>query len=792
MSSQIREDAVSKVEQHHDDALQRRPPDGIAEEKERFARLKDDLRPMTRAARLRAASLMDRTEKIGDLAKNTSLMSRQVQDAVVKATTDKDKKQNMLELYKQGRFDKALHWLASIGADEALHRLRNMSPEHKVALFNVERANIAKTAAKHLEAKSRLDAEINQLRDSSSATIKQLTQELDEEKRRREVAERREKIADQGWRDAAAQRRQAANEAMVRQQTAEEKAEKQVQEAGKRQRAAEDQQRKAEQEAKKQQKEAEKRQEKADQELQKADQQRQAAEKRQHAAEEQQRKADEEAKKQQQKVNQKLQTAEERQQKADKQRQTAEKQQQAAESESLKLQGQLKSLSEEVDLLRQKSTKRITDLLQKIAELEQKNTELKQAKKEASLKNTDLAQKDAELKEARNDLARKDTELKQAKKEASLKNTDLAQKDTELKKARNDLAQKDIELELAKDEASLRDADIARKNADIAKAKGEISRRDADLAEKKDDIEKARVEISRRDADLAHIKAASEQTRRNIALFLMGERYKEQNPDSWTPFADCLQLAAAPGLPLVEQHRWWTAAPSWRQQITPSIHQRPTGVEAIVVLYGESIAGRWTYHGCVSLQVVTRYLEATEAAPIGMVMETLDRWLAIMAQDDVDIDAISEFVFGTSQVIGLIRLRWPETEGLADIEGRCQQMLDQSPADLRLIRDLVSGAECGDHIQAIFMNDNQRGTPMLTDTPHMYCPAQETLLIAPVTPSSPVWALDLRHHEIWLVDKIRSDFIDIDNFRVSRLDGEDLMVSLTAEDVDFIFDYMEL
>lgn len=431
---------------------------------------------------------------------------------------------------------------------------------------------------------------------------------------------------------------------------------------------------------------------------------------------------------------------------------------------------------DEVNRLREAGTELEDTLTRRNATVRRLNKELDEEEKHREETEGRCRDAESENQEFEDQLRHKPNKLGRLSNESAEKDTGLLQKHTELER----LCQEAVNNH----EAANKDADLSQKTAELKRVKDESSRKDADLARGKTPSEQNQADLRQRD--------------NSLALLLMGGRYSEQNPSSWSPLVECAQSPAAPALPsAIDQRRWWAAAPPWEQQITPTTHRQPIGVlEAIGVLYGEAVASRWTYHGCVALQVIIRYLEVTEVAPIGMILETLRRLLASIAQGDSDVDMISGFHFGTSQVIGLIQLRWPETGGLADIEGRCQQkMLSQSPPDLQLIYDLVAGAKCGSQVKAAFMNDDQarETSPMLLDIPHKCCPAQQTLLVAPPTPTSPTWALEWLHHEIWLVDKTRGDFADIDNYRLPRLDGEDFMVpSLTGQDLDFIFKHLPL
>ncbi|KAJ8131452.1 hypothetical protein O1611_g2169 [Lasiodiplodia mahajangana] len=465
------------------------------------------------------------------------------------------------------------------------------------------------------------------------------------------------------------------------------------------------------------------------------------------------------------------------------------------------------------------------ELVKKDTLLADKNNELKKSREESSEKDVLLTQKEDELKQLKESSSKKDTlladkedELKHSKEESSKKDTLLAQKDANLQQEidrttqtytrflqrDSDLRQANDEIQQLKKESIRKDAEIAQKVAELTDIQGECSRGASLLAQKETELQQVtrtkdtelkevNEECSRKDTDLAQTRLAlghhKDEVQRktiNLARLLMGQEHKDQEINSWLPLVNSSQFPMAlPSLAISSNH-WWTVAPLRKQ------HTRPIGMlESLGLLYGEVIAKKWADDGSRALQIIIHCLEVAEVAPIAMVMELTRCLLTSIPQGD-DVETFG-FIFGTSQVVSLLRLRWPETNGLAEIEARCQQTLDRSRPDLQLIHDLVAGIGCGSQVTSAFI-DNEELPHAISSIPHKYCPEQETLLLAPPTDKSCVWALDLHHHTIWLVNKSIGDFVDDDrNYRLERPGGgEHIMVPATkVEDLDFIFRYLD-
>jgi hypothetical protein len=85
-------------------------------------------------------------------------------------------------------------------------------------------------------------------------------------------------------------------------------------------------------------------------------------------------------------------------------------------------------------------------------------------------------------------------------------------------------------------------------------------------------------------------------------------------------------------------------------------------------------------------------LEVVEVAPIEMVKELPLGLLRIDTGQRDDINTLTRLVylFGTWQVIGLLRLRWSHAPGLDGIEDQCREILRQSLTDFQLLVDLVA------------------------------------------------------------------------------------------------------
>ncbi|KAI0414997.1 hypothetical protein F5X98DRAFT_365394 [Xylaria grammica] len=262
----------------------------------------------------------------------------------------------------------------------------------------------------------------------------------------------------------------------------------------------------------------------------------------------------------------------------------------------------------------------------------------------------------------------------------------------------------------------------------------------------------------------------------------MGPRHCAQDVDLWLPFVGSLEQPVPATQAPAEQRLRWTVT-----QQTAS----PAGLlESVALLYGEAVADRHDEEGCAAFVPVIRWLEGAEVAPIPTVMQLLRRLLANTNQDGGHATQLG-FLLGTWQVVCLVRLRWPETEDLADIERRCRERSENSPADFQFILDLVAGAGSDRELRAAFDGDQDAEIPpALSATPHKYCPDQGTLLVAPAA-TSRVWALDLRHCAIWLVDKDKGDFDDDGSYRLRGSQGrEDLMVPSATSDLDFIFGHL--
>ncbi|KAI0531956.1 hypothetical protein GGR58DRAFT_491834 [Xylaria digitata] len=326
--------------------------------------------------------------------------------------------------------------------------------------------------------------------------------------------------------------------------------------------------------------------------------------------------------------------------------------------------------------------------------------------------------------------------------------------------------------------------------------KEDCARKDTDLEQKIVELQHAREDCARKDSDLLHCQDTLKdkeadflQRNSNLAVFLMGTKHKGQDVDCWLPLINLLQPMVAATQPITEQRPWWTVQLSWKHE-NASAPTLPAGLlESVTLLYGEARVGKYDDEGCAAFLAIIRYLEGAEAAPIPMIMELLRCLLANPSQEGVDHTTQLCFLFGTWQVIGLIRLRWPETERLTDIEGQCREKLRHSPPDFQL-GDLVAGAGCGEQLSSAFDSQGGEIPSALSTTPHKYCREQRTLLVAPATATSPVWALDLRRRVLWLVDKEKGDFENDGSYQLQAAQGEEKIVvpSATSDDLDFIFD----
>ncbi|TGJ84449.1 hypothetical protein E0Z10_g4297 [Xylaria hypoxylon] len=399
-----------------------------------------------------------------------------------------------------------------------------------------------------------------------------------------------------------------------------------------------------------------------------------------------------------------------------------------------------------------------------------KNEELLEQKKKSAQKDTNLEQANAELDE-------KAAELERVKKDCAQKDTEIAHANASLLHNRAELDEKAIELDHATE-------DCARKDAELEQKVTQLERATEDYAQKDTDLLHCRITLEHKEADLV-------QRNTNLALWLMSPKHSEQDVDLWAPLIDYLQLPVPATQPAIEQCTWWAVARK-QQDASAAIPALPAGLlESVALLYSEAIADQYDEDSCAPFLTIIRCLEVAKVAPIPMIMELLRR---LLTSTNRDLDHMTQFglFLGTWQVIGLIRLRWPETESLTDIEGQCQERFQHSPPDFQLIRDLVSGVDCGKQVRSAFGNDSQdKEVPsILSATPHKYCPMQKNFLVAPTTYC---WALDLRCHTILLVDKEKGGFVVKD--RIYRLQGahgeEDIVVpSEENEDLDFIFGHL--
>ncbi|KAF2970746.1 hypothetical protein GQX73_g2735 [Xylaria multiplex] len=358
---------------------------------------------------------------------------------------------------------------------------------------------------------------------------------------------------------------------------------------------------------------------------------------------------------------------------------------------------------------------------------------------------------------------------------------DCAQKDTLLE-------QKTVELQCVREDCVRKVSDLAQKTAELQRAKEDCAQKESELEEKTVELQHTREVCAQKDSCLKRKEADFSQRNSDLALFLMGPKHKGQDVDCWLPLLNSLKPTVATAQPTV-QRPWWTVQ---LPHNTPAPTLPTSLLESVTLLYGEAIAGRYDSDGCAAFIVIIRYLEVAEAAPIPMIMELLRCLLANPSQG-VDHTTQFCFFFGTWQVIGLIRLRWPETERLTDIEGQYRERLEHSPPDFQLLGGLVAGASCGEQLSAF--DDRDRQIPSsLSTTPHKYCSEQRTLLVAPIpaTATPLTWAFDLRRHVLWLVDREKGEFEPDGRYLLQAGQGEEsiLVPSVTSTDFDFIFDHL--
>ncbi|GAP90342.1 putative flagellar attachment zone protein 1-like isoform X2 [Rosellinia necatrix] len=493
--------------------------------------------------------------------------------------------------------------------------------------------------------------------------------------------------------------------------------------------------------------------------------------------------------------------------------------------------------------LRRDLAQRDADLKQKSADLEQKNTELKQKSTELDHMKDDRVLRDAEFQSLRDDCVRKDADLKQKMAELQRIEDDRAHREAEARRLATESTGKDSELErknaelqsMENDRARI-DADVQRLAAECAQKDTELERRDAELQHMEDDrahrdAEAQRLaaectqkdtELERKDAEIQFLSAGRDQkdtellqananliqmtaeTRRleeiiarkdteltranaNFYVLLTGTSHDIPDIDRWAPLANSSRpLAPATPSTAIDQP-YWTVALSRRQSASPP---SSTGLLVpIALLYSKAIADEYDDDGCVACTAIIRCLEVVEAAPIHMILELLRCLLANANQDDTNGARFGYFL-AIWQVLGLIRLRWPETEGLANLEGQYREKVEQLPPELRTFGDLVAGLGRGD-LTAAYDGRGGEIPAILSATPHRYCPEQEVLIIAPTTKYA--WALDLRHHTIWPVNKTNGNFeLDGDHYRLEGvIAGEDVILPCSEiVDLDFIFDYL--
>ncbi|KAI0474550.1 ankyrin repeat-containing domain protein [Xylaria cf. heliscus] len=353
-----------------------------------------------------------------------------------------------------------------------------------------------------------------------------------------------------------------------------------------------------------------------------------------------------------------------------------------------------------------------------------------------------------------------------------------------------------------KDEELLKkEQDSARKDTELAQANADLVRSRTNLEQKTIEVERVKEEFIRKNTDLLRrittsdsVKADLTQRNTNLALLLMGQRNRGQDIDGWLPLINSVQLPKPATQPPIDRYSWWTVEPSWSQQ---NAHSTPTWLggllESVALLYSETITNQYDKDGCAAFRIIIRCLEVAEVAPIAMIMELLNCLLTNVTREFDSYRTQFAFLFGTCQVVDLIRLRWPETEKLDYLGSRCQEKFTHAPPDFQLIRELVSGVDCGKQLISAFESDipDQEILPVLSAIPHKHCPGQRTVLIAPITTSF-VWALDLRRHKIWMVGKQKGDFHDDGSYHLQAAEGEDIMVpSETSDDLNFIFDHLD-
>ncbi|KAI0454092.1 hypothetical protein F5B21DRAFT_476531 [Xylaria acuta] len=361
------------------------------------------------------------------------------------------------------------------------------------------------------------------------------------------------------------------------------------------------------------------------------------------------------------------------------------------------------------------------------------------------------------------------------------------------KDLQDELTRKDAEISKQKRDSAQKDTDLAQAGADLVRNRADLEQKNAELEHVKDDCARKNARLSHHITTLEHKEADFLQRNTDLALLLMGHKHRGQDVDCWLPFINSLQLPAPATQPPINQYHWWTVVPSWKQQDPPP--SSPTWarglLESVVLLYGEAVANQWDEDGCAAFLTIIRCLEVTEVAPVAMMVELLRRLLTNKTQGCDSRNTQLGFFLGTLQIVDLMRLRWPETKRLADIESQCQHKFNDSPPDFQPIHDLVAGVGRGQQLGSAFGDGGRDGEipPVLSAIPHKYCPEQKTLLVAPTTTSSSVWALDLRHHTIWLVNKEKGDFHDNDgSYWLEAPQGKDIMVPSTPNDLDFIFD----
>ncbi|KAI1145815.1 hypothetical protein F4825DRAFT_442732, partial [Nemania diffusa] len=353
-------------------------------------------------------------------------------------------------------------------------------------------------------------------------------------------------------------------------------------------------------------------------------------------------------------------------------------------------------------------------------------------------------------------------------------------------------AQANAELAKEKETSVRKSTVLSLKDNELKQLKEEHSRQEALFLQITAELEKVREDVSRKDADIEHSTISLKSYIGNLALLLMNP---EQDFHSWLPLVTCLELTEASATnPAVDDARWWTVAPSWKkqqQQTALSSPARPVRIlESISILYSEALVARWSEDGCEALQNIIHCLEQAEAAPIAMLIELIRCLLSHLPRGDDNIDVFG-LIFGTCQIVSLLQLRWPDIDALADMEGQCRQMVERACADLQLIHSLVGGVERGTEVISAFMNHEEIPNNF-SSNPHKYCPEHKTLLLAPTT--DVVWALDLRHHIIWQVDKLKGRSLDYRHYQLDSPGGGEsiTIVAETDKDRDFIFDYLLL